>query len=422
MANFELTGPDGSKYHVTAPDSATEADLIKYVKSNYKSAEPSTPKTSTGYPTPQSLDSPPAGAEDPTGQKLIKNFSTAMEGAGTAMLGLGLTKGAVNLGIKGIAKAAESSGASSLLSKLENFVGKSLERAGAKGTNYAAGIREGTLRGMTRAGQNPGEVGLKLGGELAKSGAIKGSSIETFNEAAKLKDASGKAVGKALDNISKEAQKYGEVENPLAMDAKSSLQPLFDSWQEKAKGLTTASKNLAKPFKEVYTGLMKQAEKQGGKITTDDVRKAMKEIGPLTHKGSEEVQAAMSEVYGVMANMRDKMVTTLANQAKNPSLKADLLNSNAEYSRWLRIMPDLAKASGKEAVDGSSFFRSMRDLTRHPVVTKNLHKLGSAMKNNSLPGFPLAETGTTNKAALDRALAMLKGTKAPLVAGNQYAK
>lgn len=36
MARFEVTGPDGSKYEITAPDSMSEADVMKYAEQQFK--------------------------------------------------------------------------------------------------------------------------------------------------------------------------------------------------------------------------------------------------------------------------------------------------------------------------------------------------------------------------------------------------
>lgn len=40
MARFEITGPDGRRYEVTAPDNATEQDVLAYVQKNAGQAEP----------------------------------------------------------------------------------------------------------------------------------------------------------------------------------------------------------------------------------------------------------------------------------------------------------------------------------------------------------------------------------------------
>ena len=40
MATYEVTGPDGGMYEITAPDNASEADVMAYAQSNYQSAAP----------------------------------------------------------------------------------------------------------------------------------------------------------------------------------------------------------------------------------------------------------------------------------------------------------------------------------------------------------------------------------------------
>jgi hypothetical protein len=45
MATFEVTSPDGKTYEVDAPEGATQADAIAYVKKKYYGGQPSTPKS-----------------------------------------------------------------------------------------------------------------------------------------------------------------------------------------------------------------------------------------------------------------------------------------------------------------------------------------------------------------------------------------
>lgn len=45
MAKFVVTAPDGNKYEINAPEGATEADVLEYVKSNYQSVAPTETKT-----------------------------------------------------------------------------------------------------------------------------------------------------------------------------------------------------------------------------------------------------------------------------------------------------------------------------------------------------------------------------------------
>jgi hypothetical protein len=47
MATFRVTGPDGAVYNVTAPDGASDADVMQMVQSQAKSA-PTAPSTSAG--------------------------------------------------------------------------------------------------------------------------------------------------------------------------------------------------------------------------------------------------------------------------------------------------------------------------------------------------------------------------------------
>lgn len=76
MATYEITAPDGNTYEVTAPDGASEAQVLAYVKTNYK-----------GTATPKQVEAP---KEAPSG--IAMGFMDPVYGAGQL-----LAKGMQNL-------------------------------------------------------------------------------------------------------------------------------------------------------------------------------------------------------------------------------------------------------------------------------------------------------------------------------------
>jgi hypothetical protein len=296
----------------------------------------------------------------------------------------GAGRGAMSLGSKGLQAGAKG------LSK----VGAAMEEAGAKGQNYAAGLRQQTIEAMTKGNQNPGDVGVKVGATLAKENIIGSTPKATYDNLIKAKDVAGKEVGAALKDI------HGN--GVPAVSAEEALSPMLEAIKERTGAATSARKAMAKPFQEIYNHLIKNAE--GGKISLEQVRKAMNEVGPMTVKGSEEVQAAMSELYGNLASVQENMVNVIAKTAKKPELTANLLKANAKYSLYKRIAPDLKKAAAKESVGKASFFASPVENLKKTAATyssKLLTKAGSGL--NSLGMDP------SNKAVLDAAMKRLKG-------------
>lgn len=282
-------------------------------------------RTPDNFLEPQASDNPPVGAEVPFEQRLANNIQTVGAGMGIGELaGVGITKGA------------------GMFKNVPDLLD--------------AGIRPKTLQTMTPAGINPAEFAHSLKSSLNKEEAIGKNAADTWNKMHALKEQAGQDVGSALEAIGKTASSSGT--NPLVVPAEQALKPVLEGWTERASGATTARKAMAKPFEQVYSALVGKAANQGGMLTLDDLRGAMDEIGPMTHKGAPQIQEAMSELYGVLANARDAMVNTVAKQASDPALASNLLGANARYSKYVRLMPDVTAHTTKEAIkEGISAFQ-----------------------------------------------------------------
>lgn len=93
MATFEVTGPDGSKYQVTAPDDASQSDIMAYVQKQSKpkvDADSLLPKTlevagrDTGIPLPQSVAAGLVGAGKTTA-RILQGVRQLLPGDNTAL-------------------------------------------------------------------------------------------------------------------------------------------------------------------------------------------------------------------------------------------------------------------------------------------------------------------------------------------------
>lgn len=243
--------------------------------------------------------------------------------------------------------------------------------------NKAANIMPKTIENMTRAGESAGDKASQVGKMLLDDGVLKTSAKETEKAALTKLNEHGKAVGKALDDIAQASKQVtgqavdSEVEHGVS--AHDALKPLNETLQGFADSVTDARKALAKPFENVKTWLMTKAENQGGKLTLDNVKHIMEEIGPMTRKGAEDTQASMSELYGTLAKMRDGMVESIAADSGNPKLGENLLKANAGYSTYLHILPDIQRNAVKEALGrGPGLAEPIKYLTKKaaPLIAK----------------------------------------------------
>lgn len=249
------------------------------------------------------------GETDPVGQKLLKNASTAVGG-----MAIGY----------GIPTAVE--GVASLFK--------------ASPTLLSAGIKPQTVLKMTPTGQNPAQFGQQLEQGLNKIGAISSDAKQTWNNFNNLTQKAGQRVGASLDSIEKAAGP-----DAVTVNAGEALQPLVNEWVDRASGALAGTRRLAKPFEEAHQTLVKAAVSKGGVLGLDDIHSLLKEVGPLTHIGSEASQAAYSELYGTLAEVQKSMIQRVAQQAGNPALSNNLLSANADYSKFMSLMPDVSKAA-----------------------------------------------------------------------------
>lgn len=215
-----------------------------------------------------------------------------------------------------------------------------------------AGIKPSTVLKMTPHGTNPAEYGQQLENELNQAGAIGKEPSDTFTRMNNLTNQAGQNVKNSFNNISQSAGPQA-----LNVNAETALKPIYDAWSNEVSSLVPDQKTIS-IFGKYYDALSNQAKAQGGNLTFDNLHDFLQEIGPKTHAGSEQMQDIYSKLYSAGANASKEVANTVANQANNPKLAQDLLSSNADYSKYIRLMPDVSKSAATAAVkQGISTFQ-----------------------------------------------------------------
>lgn len=396
---YQVKDPNGQLHIIDGPEGASPEEVIAQAQKVIPFNQESDPVSNLR----EQIEPGVMGETSPVEQKLIENFSTAVGWAGTAQLGLGLAKA-------GVSKAG------SVLTKLENWVGGGLERMGAKSVNTTAGLKPATFEHMTnKLNPNPGKLGIEIGGKLADSKAVTSDPIKTFDNAAVELKTAGENVGKAWEKLKPATELSEYVANgELAVKSEAALNPLKSIITELESASLKSIRNQAKPFKEIYTTLSESAKQNGGKLSLTTVQKELKTLGKRMDKGSEEMQSITAEVYGQLANVRESMVSKVAEAINNTALKQEFLNANAEFSRWIRILPDIKKAASKGAVNTAQnhgFFKNMWDMISYPLtrpgVQGKINQLGRKLQSAPSPapsGFPLSAPNLDVLSGLKRGL------------------
>lgn len=266
------------------------------------------------------------------------------------------------------------------------------EKMGAKGINASAGIRSKTIQAMAGK-ENPTIFGAKLGKSLSEEGAIGFGPSSTFDKSKGILEKYGQDVQKAIVDIKSTGK-------PVDLPAEEALTPLFNEIQTAKDATFSSNRALARPFREAYDKLWKVSK--DGKLNLDNIREVMKETGEAMGRAGRDTpkEAAYSELYGVLARVRDGMVNKIAEMAQNPKLAENLKKANAGYSKYSRLMPDIRSSSAKEGVKGLPLFSPVKSLVEstQPLISKGLLKSGKI-----LPSVPRAEVMASGAIAANSA-------------------
>lgn len=217
-----------------------------------------------------------------------------------------------------------------------------------------AGITKGTLEKMTPQGVNPADYAKTLRDQFLKNDAIGTTPDKSFPKMNSYIQKSGQGVSDALNGI-----KQASGSDAVTVDAQKVLKPVYDAWSKEVDAIDPNPQVISKLAK-YHSALADTAANQGGRLTLDDLHNALQEAGPKTQVGSDAVKGAYKTVYGALANSRDLAAQTVADQADNPALAKNLLDSNAGYSAGMRVIHDIRNASAAGAINaGKSTFSKL---------------------------------------------------------------
>lgn len=219
-------------------------------------------------------------------------------------------------------------------------------------TLKSAGINATTLEHMAPGSQAPGDYANAVESQLKNNNVLANSANETWKLMDAAKNDAGKAIGDILQKIKKASAKisdeFGGVLDPTVVDAQTALKPILEA-SDNSGTIYSEEKSFITPYQEAHDALMKTAQKQGGVLTLDNIDAALKRTGSMMDKGEEAV-SKYGPVYGKLADVRDGMIETIAQNSNDPSLKSDLLKNNADYSTYSRVLPSIERAGYREAI------------------------------------------------------------------------
>lgn len=282
MPNFEITAPDGTKYHVTGPEGATEQDALAQVQAQH--AAPATPEPAAD---------PSAGGGEILGIPTSQGVDRAVSGFGKAFVDLGRGAGQF-LGFESRKDVADSRALDAPLmattaGKVGNIVGNVAATAPAMAIPGAAsvpgaaalGTAFGALQPSTSTKETLTNTGLGAAtgalGQFAGNALTKAAGSKLLaRQAASTEEASQNAV---RDQTLKAARDAGYVVPPATSNPGATSQAVESIAGKAATQSAAALKNQ--------------------KVTNSIVRTelGMGKNAPITEKALGDIRSKAGQVY-----------------------------------------------------------------------------------------------------------------------------
>lgn len=379
MAKFKITGPDGASYEITAPDNATEQDILSYVQKNLKSAS--------------------QGAYDPTsGMSGYEKFAAGM-GKAAADLGRGAGQ------MIGIVSRADVDSAAAR--------DKSLMNTGAG----LAGNIAGSVASLIPASFIPGANTL-AGASLIGAGA--GMLAPAGENDSRLSNMALGAAGGAAAKVGTDA--IGRIVRPI----QSTLTPELQALAQKAKSmgipLDAADMTGSRPLKVIRSVLesmpmtaARQAELNEAKRQAFN-RAALETIGESSDKATPEIlNAARTRIGGSFNALSGRNDVQLGNDFLNALAKIDASSnpfSSAKIGDLVNRALDLA-ASGKISGVDYQKIRSTLGKQAKDAFNSGNSETGQAIKalRNALDDAAGASISPADQAAWNQARSQWQALK-----------
>lgn len=358
--DYDITSPDGRKFRVTAPDGATQEEVLAYAKANMPKAEPA----------PQ-----PA---QPTRQHLLEEVLNKRS------WGSGISKLVYELG----GKVTDATGSPALGAATQTVgeLGPSLMTSG-RVVGEAAPVLEKVAKTFMQSALKPSskdilsgdaakavDTLLKENANISSAGAVKlrGRINQLESEAAKMVEeaaAGGAVVDKAyvMSEVAQELKKFRNQVNPGA-----DTQAVLKSWEEfrQAIGAKIPVAEAHSLKKGTYGILADKYAKQG---TVENVpgtqtqmamarglRKGTEEVvpglGKVTSEESRIINALeMSEKRGGITGNKD--IAGIAWLANNPAAAAAMMaDRSAAFKSWLANRIYQVRNAAPSAVQGGTMY------------------------------------------------------------------
>ena len=363
MPEYDITSPDGKKFRITAPEGATQDEVLAYAKDQFAKMPQEQAPASEQAPSPSMasrvltdagkigmgfLRGGPGGATAEVGKQVFSGLDQAGEVAG----------GATTDALAKVVPAEVAAGAGTAVKMIPNLLGtKGASMAGAPVMEAAAkGMMQSALKPQAKAILNGDaaravETLLEQGANVSTAGAVKlrGEINKLSKEIAQMISASPASVDKAhvASEVYKTLQKFRTQVNPGA-DTKAVL----NSWDEfknlvgnkipvqEAQALKQGTyKVLADKYDKIGGAVDNEAATQAQMAMARGLRQGIEEavpgVGQLNAKESALINALeMAERRAGIGGNKD--IGGIAWLANNPAAAmAMMADRSAAFKSWL---------------------------------------------------------------------------------------
>lgn len=326
MAKYRITAPDGSNYEVTAPDTASESEVLAYAQKNFSqnitSTAPTKPRTFTQDATAAVRDLLAGGVRG--AGSIGATILAPVDMTKDAIAGKGLSLESNRQRRADMDAALQTLGAdtNSLAFKAGKLGGEIAGTAGVGGamakpvmalanTRYAAGLEpiiQGVASGLQTGGFRVGDLagtGLGAAARIGTGAAVGGATAGMVNP----EDAGfGALVGGALPGATQLAGKAGDMTRRLTGRPAATVTPeILDTARKSMQAGYIIPPSMVKPtfanrLLESQSGKFETAQMAATKnqgVTDSLVRKALglADDAPLSQETMQGVRKQAGQVY-----------------------------------------------------------------------------------------------------------------------------
>lgn len=249
-------------------------------------------------------------------------------------------------GVEGLLKGEPGTG-------IAGSIGNTLKESGEQEATNVAGIKPRTIQRLTPRGGNEAETRENIGEMLHKDKVVGGFG-ETPKTIRDLQQSKTNEAGNEIKGLFNTIKNSGV--DP-STDSRKALSPILNEWTSLADSTLPEDRAMSGTLADVYTKLEDAANKNGGKLSFDDVHDQMETVGrrmEKIHNPEDPRLDDLRSLYHTLAQSKDAIVNDVASRSGNKVVADQLKAANQKFHTYKTISHDVGLNAAKEGTEKAS--------------------------------------------------------------------